>query len=297
MSSSGSHGDENIDEAETAGNSTGEDVGVASGGMALEAQAERADRAARRFSDGADQASSKLEARSTESKGIGDEDGERARGPSAVPVSVDHRALVSPDSRPERRDHILSTSHRELDTLAHAGPSTVVYPAAPNMGQQELAPSGFHDQSGQSTHLFTPDRRLRGGRGMRGSESAMRFDVGSGGQGGNAGDFQTSPFHQQDLLRGRDAHERVDRQPQAQRGNVLNYEECPNRYGERFKYFPCDCLACLQRNRSIHIVVHERPDGSNDRDTQARVKHGLQSRFGLVEGVYPSTSLQAMTVR
>lgn len=63
--------------------------------------------------------------------------------------------------------------------------------------------------------------------------------------------------------------------------------ECRNNNATgSFMYRPCACLLCSQRNRSVWVVVNERPD-TPVTDVQSRLKYGLGGRFGDVDGVFP----------
>ena len=53
-----------------------------------------------------------------------------------------------------------------------------------------------------------------------------------------------------------------------------------------FMYKPCACTQCNQRNRSVWVVINEKPDTPVP-EVQTRLKYGLGARFGDVEGVFP----------
>ncbi|RDA91170.1 hypothetical protein CP533_4820 [Ophiocordyceps camponoti-saundersi (nom. inval.)] len=70
----------------------------------------------------------------------------------------------------------------------------------------------------------------------------------------------------------------------------LATQECrnDNRNGN-FSYRPCNCPRCNERNRSVWVVVHERPE-IHPADVGARLRHGMGGRFGDVETVIPTNS-------
>jgi hypothetical protein len=73
--------------------------------------------------------------------------------------------------------------------------------------------------------------------------------------------------------------------------SALNQESngqshCANGHGDHYMYIPCDCQPCNDRNRSVWVKVLSAPSETTSGDLRARVKHGLQERFGSVEEVF-----------
>ncbi|PFH60631.1 hypothetical protein XA68_10591 [Ophiocordyceps unilateralis] len=70
-----------------------------------------------------------------------------------------------------------------------------------------------------------------------------------------------------------------------QHGSFNETAECRNdgRHGH-VGYRPCSCVRCNERNRSVWVVVHERPE-VHPSDVGARLRHGMGPRFGDVEAV------------